>query len=287
MLGDSLLLSSQSCTMGWAVRASRLWVPSTRSVSTNIVSRPVRLSSTLARRHTSSSLSSAAPIHRVRGATTDLAELLVGLEDTIDVDTTAYDQVDARFQASPSGPPVPIHDRAPAAPDVPADLQQLIGVVDERLSVQLDDLAARGFGDEYDSCSTDSTSSSDSDSSEEILYRAELVPCGTGGGLLAPPFEYPSRLANDKADSTGGFDVTKSSFEGHCTTAAAALRSMLSGQTVEAPSPPDSATLRMFQPPASATLRPSRMWELAEEHEGALPAASPERPPVLDRPSVS
>ncbi|BGP57332.1 hypothetical protein JCM8202v2_004973 [Rhodotorula sphaerocarpa] len=228
----------------------------------------------------------AAPIHRVRGATTDLAELLVGLEDTIDVDTTAYDQVDARFQASPSGPPVPIHDRAPAAPDVPADLQQLIGVVDERLSVQLDDLAARGFGDEYDSCSTDSTSSSDSDSSEEILYRAELVPCGTGGGLLAPPFEYPSRLANDKADSTGGFDVTKSSFEGHCTTAAAALRSMLSGQTVEAPSPPDSATLRMFEPKASATLRPSRMWELAEEHEGALPAASPERPPVLDRPSA-
>ncbi|GAA5984790.1 hypothetical protein JCM10908_003505 [Rhodotorula pacifica] len=248
------------------------------------------------------------PITRVRGATTDLAELLGGLEDTAIYEASPRKGT-MRESASPAHPDKPSFSsssqyRLPcaseqemlydSAADVPGDLRTLITEVDERLSVQLDDMVGRGFADEFtstsltssfsSSSSSSSSSSDDSDDSyaaEPLPERRMLSPHEPGPQFLAPPFEYTSRFTSDEGETTRAFEPTWSSFEGHYSTAAAALRSMLStGAGVVQQSPPASATLRAFAPPPSATLRPVHL------HGGAAQATCSPPPGYMGRPSA-
>lgn len=151
--------------------------------------------------------------------------------------------------------------------------------VDERLSIQLDDMIARGFGDEDDvSTSSDSESSSSEDSYEVI--QEPFAPQVSASNYLAPPFDCTAHRPSEA--TTFNYDLTKSSFEGHYSTAAAALRSMLSGHDETGPVPPVSATLRAFPAPMSATLRPDQGWA-----DAAIPASPDLSRHERDRPTVS
>ena len=196
------------------------------------------------------------PINRVRGATSDLAELLGGFEDTQDLNASPRKDISGYITSR--------------TVDVPGDLRSLISEVDEQLTVQLDDMAGLGFADEptisssASSSSSSSSSSSDEDKApqgiEPFLHASRALP-GPPRHFLAPPCSYTTQFSSDDGDPTRTFEPTSSSFEGHCSSAAAALRKMLSTDAGEGGgSPPASATLRGFAAQPSATLRPFHLW---------------------------
>ncbi|GAA6063061.1 hypothetical protein JCM10212_003006 [Sporobolomyces blumeae] len=182
------------------------------------------------------------PISEVRGATTDLADLLSGLEETREYDRS-QDLFPSPEEAPPLPPlvahPLPHYDSMDSlrstVSDVPHDLKELISVVDDHISevdipsfaFEGDGMVDRGFADEGFHPSSDSDSSSDDDTSEiEHLAGAFAPP----GGFLSVARELETVGFNsDGATSTLGFDYTASSFEGHVSTAASVLQEMLAG----------------------------------------------------------
>lgn len=82
--------------------------------------------------------------------------------------------------------------------------------------------------------------------------------------------EHTTGILGSDGGLTTSYDITASSFEGHYSTAAAALRSMLAGPEVGVSPPPESATLRAFPPPASATLQAFQLAEIDEEPRSTM-----------------
>lgn len=214
------------------------------------------------------------PMTSVRGVTMDLADLLVNREDTQDLDTSpCKSNADGTvWHAERDGSEVrsSVHERTiheyPA--EVPGDLYNLISQVDERLCVQLEDMAGRGFADEPAPSSSEKEEEESSSSSEDDygFERLQYLPAphavpGPSLHFLVPPCGSTAQFSSDDGDPTRAFEPTRSSFEGHCSTAAAALCRMLSAGDSHAPgSPSASDTLQAFAPPPSATLRPLQLW---------------------------
>ncbi|GAA6052146.1 hypothetical protein JCM3770_001242 [Rhodotorula araucariae] len=220
----------------------------------------------------------AGPMTELRGATTDLADLLFGLEDTEDLNTTgvpAPESTRSHIQRDVSDLSASLRGKLPhvdsveslrsSISDVPRDLKRLISAVDDHISevdvshvaVEQVGMAAYGFADEY----TESSSSSGS-SDEDVALHARNYPSG-----FLPVGEHTTSVF---VDSDGGFEATSSTFEGHFSTAAAALRSMLSGSKSTVSSPPKSATVQVFPHRASATIQASPLKEIAVEPRSYL-----------------
>ncbi|BGP50980.1 hypothetical protein JCM10450v2_006906 [Rhodotorula kratochvilovae] len=219
------------------------------------------------------------PITEVRGATTDLADLLSGLEDTEDLHTTgvgASTSTRSHIQQDVSDLSASLRGQLPhvdsieslrsSISDVPFDLKRLISAVDDHISevdvphvlVEQVGMAAHGFADEE---SDSSSSSGSSDDDEDVVLESGRYP----GGFLSVVGEHTTGVFGSDGGPTHNFDATASTFEGHFTTAAAALRSMLSGPEPSVSSPPESATLQAFPLPASATIRAFPLDEIEEE----------------------
>ncbi|GAA5883158.1 hypothetical protein JCM16303_006118 [Sporobolomyces ruberrimus] len=189
------------------------------------------------------------PISQVRGATTDLADLLSGLEDTQDYDRSRSFTITTPLRSirEPEVPPLPVAFRQPlphfesieslrsTVSDVPDDLKDLINTVDDHISevdipsfvIEGYSMEGRGFADEhFDSCS--SSSESDSDSSQDEHFAPAFA---TDPQFLSVHEQHTNNgfTTSDCATSTTGFDLTVSSFEGHVSTAANVLRDMLEG----------------------------------------------------------
>ncbi|GAA5863086.1 hypothetical protein JCM3774_001416 [Rhodotorula dairenensis] len=213
------------------------------------------------------------PMTRVRGATTDLADLLGTLEDTQDLDKSPRkdDTGDTDWPRNDRYLPPFVQEHAlhRRQDEMPGDLYSLIYEVDDRLYGQLEDMAGRGFADEPPPSSSGSSASSCSSSfsgDEDLDNLDQLLPAPHSARvpptlLLAPPCNYTTQFLSEDGDPTRVFEPTRSSFEEHCSTAAVALRRMLStGDNRASHSPSASATLQAFAPPPSATLRPLQLW---------------------------
>ncbi|GAA5911075.1 hypothetical protein JCM5296_002453 [Sporobolomyces johnsonii] len=188
----------------------------------------------------------ARPISEVRGATTDLADLLSGLDDTEELSRSVkaapsqfHVQADVTDLSASLRQHLPhvesIESLRSTVSDVPDDLKQLINAVDDHISevdvpsflVKGYGMDAHGFADEG-SDSSDSTSGS-SDDDNEIEQLAGPFALGTNFLSVA---DHTGNAFSSDGGTTVGFDTihsTVSSFEGHVSTAAQALRSMLSG----------------------------------------------------------
>ncbi|GAA5866225.1 hypothetical protein JCM8547_007209 [Rhodosporidiobolus lusitaniae] len=198
------------------------------------------------------------PITEVRGATTDLADLLSSLEETEELNTSAVSSSSA-FSSRPhvqddvSDLSASLRCHLPhlnsietlrsTVSDVPADLKELIDVVDDHLSevdilpsfaIEGTSMGARGFADEAYAdglqevqgnllSESDSSSESSSDEDEEQPHNAGrfLTVSGAGGEQTTGMF------SSDGGGTTLGFDATTMSFEGRATTAGEVLRSVL------------------------------------------------------------
>ncbi|GAA5920811.1 hypothetical protein JCM3775_003962 [Rhodotorula graminis] len=236
------------------------------------------------------------PFTEVCGATTDLADLLSGLEDTEDFNTSRqvgapsatrshiqYDVSDLSASLRGQLPHVDsIESLRSSISDVPVDLKQLINAVDDHISevdvpyvvVEGFSMTGRVFADEDSdsSCSSSSSSSSDGSSDDDRTQNEDegTRSLATYANHHDRPFlsvvgEHTTGLLGSDGGLTTCYDLTASSFEGHFSTAAAALRSMLAGPEPGVSSPPESATLRAFPPPASATLQAFQLAEIDEE----------------------
>ena len=184
----------------------------------------------------------AGPISEVRGATTDLADLLSGLEETRDYDRSRSIPSPRRPVLQPTVSPLPaslrqhlphiesIESLRSTVSDVPDDLKDLINTVDDHISeVDIPSFSIEGFGlhergfadEEFDS------SSSDAETSEEDVEHF-AAPFNPSLELLSVQQQHTNNgFSSDGATSTMGFDYTASSFEGHVSTAADVLRGML------------------------------------------------------------
>ncbi|GAA5900397.1 hypothetical protein JCM8208_005350 [Rhodotorula glutinis] len=234
------------------------------------------------------------PFTEVCGATTDLADLLSGLEDTEDFHTSRrigtssatrshiqHDVSDLSASLRGQLPHVDsIESLRSSISDVPVDLKQLINAVDDHISevdvpyVVVDGagMAERGFADEDSDSSSSSSSSSSGSSDDDRMHNdnggtRSMSPYAShhNRGFLSVVGEHTTGFLGSGGGLTASYDITASSFEGHFSTAAAALRSMLAGPEPGVSSPPESATLRAFPPPASATLQAFQLAEIDEE----------------------
>ncbi|GAA5928875.1 hypothetical protein JCM1841_001281 [Sporobolomyces salmonicolor] len=189
------------------------------------------------------------PITEVRGATTDLADLLSGLDDTEELSRSVkaapsqfHIQADVTDLSASLRQHLPhaesIESLRSTVSDVPDDLKQLINSVDDHISeidvpsflVEGYGMDGHGFADEG-SDSSDSTSGS-SDDDDEIEQLARPFALVTGFLGVA---DYTGNAFSSDGGTTVGFDTvhsTVSSFEGHVSTAAQALRSMLTGSSL-------------------------------------------------------
>ncbi|GAA5912028.1 uncharacterized protein JCM6883_007084 [Sporobolomyces salmoneus] len=191
------------------------------------------------------------PISEVRGATTDLADLLSGLEETQDYDRSRSFNLPTPHGSVPALPEVPslpplhrqqhalshvesIESLRSTVSDVPEDLKDLINAVEDHISeVEIPSFVIdgygmhdRGFADEnYESSSS---SDSESDTSQEEHFAPAF---GMDSRYLSVNGEHTKNgfTSSEGATSTRGFDLTVSSFEGHVSTAANVLRDMLGG----------------------------------------------------------
>lgn len=175
--------------------------------------------------------------------------------------------------------------------DVPHDLKQLISAVNDHISevdvppvyIESASMGAHGFADELAGSSSGSDSS---DSDDELVIGSSVALEKPTSGFLAVVGEHTTAGFSEFGGLTANFDATGSTFEGHFSTAAAALRSMLTGPEPSVTSPTVSATLQAFPPPASATLLAFQLREVEEE-----PTRDEERDSLRDalalgRPSV-
>ncbi|GAA6021266.1 hypothetical protein JCM10207_002596 [Rhodosporidiobolus poonsookiae] len=204
------------------------------------------------------------PINEVRGATTDLADLLTSLEDTFDLNasggasslsTRPHIQADTSDLSASLRCHLPhldsIESFRSTVSDVPLDLKRLIDVVDDHISevdilpsfvIEGTSLGARGFADELEvlnGADEALTSDSDGSSSEEEDGPPGTTLGGGIGGFLSVSHGETAAFSRDGGTTTLGFtasygyDATASSFEGHLSTAGAVLRSMLRGPDAE------------------------------------------------------
>ncbi|GAA6023908.1 hypothetical protein JCM11491_002690 [Sporobolomyces phaffii] len=191
------------------------------------------------------------PISQVRGATTDLAELLSGLDETQEYDrsrtfTAALSPQPLSQPAVPPLPPVHRHEiprlesmnsLRSTVSDVPNDLKDLIDAVDSHISevdvlplvVDGNGMNDRGFADEgfdsFSSCSSESESDSSGDERVARVHQGDGPCVSTRPTLVADGF-----TTDEGANWTATrFDSTASTFEGHVSTAAHVLRDMLDG----------------------------------------------------------
>ncbi|GAA5948333.1 hypothetical protein JCM3765_001375 [Sporobolomyces pararoseus] len=191
------------------------------------------------------------PISQVRGATTDLADLLSGLEETQDYDRSrsfTLPGTPPRSTTVPEVPPLPsprrhelphfesIESLRSTVSDVPEDLKDLINAVDDHISeVETPSLIIDGYGMRDRGFSDEgfqSFSSSESDDGDGSSQDDDFVPpFDSGSRFLSVSDQHTTNgfTSSDGATSTMGFDSTVSSFEGHVSTAAGVLRGMLEG----------------------------------------------------------
>lgn len=198
-------------------------------------------------------LSIAEGIVEARGATTDLAALLSDLEETQEIESS----VGSKGQSSPQKrrdnfadlsdslrhylPKVDsIESIRSDVSDVPDDVQQLIRSISDHISEVTTihsmfdepsfghhDASATTFGDEESSDEDRSCFDDDEDHAPFSMHHLEATDDlrnvysgeGSGDGSTTGPLS---------TESEGG-DSTSESFEGHISTAAMALRAMLSG----------------------------------------------------------
>ncbi|GAA5995655.1 uncharacterized protein JCM10292_005305 [Rhodotorula paludigena] len=224
------------------------------------------------------------PTADVRGATTDLADLLSGLEETSELQTAnvgdesfsprhyvAHQVSDLSASLRSQLPHSDsIESLRSSVSDVPHDLKQLISAVNDHISevdvppvyIESASMGARGFADEL---AGSSSSSDSSDSDDELVVDSSVPSEKPTSGFLAVIGENTTAGFSKFGGLTANFDATGSTFEGHFSTAAAALRSMLTGPDPPVTSPTASATLQAFPPPASATLLAFQLREVEEE----------------------
>ncbi|GAA5944875.1 uncharacterized protein JCM15063_003024 [Sporobolomyces koalae] len=174
---------------------------------------------------------------QVRGATTDLAELVSGLDETSDYDKSRSFRFDTPLHTAtlPPVPPLPDAVQQPlghvesveslrsVVSDVPSDLRDLIDAVDDHISeVDHPSFACegcgmydRGFADElFDSSASDTDSDSENDHAH----------FGISSGFLAIQAQHADgSSSSDGASSTTGFDFTAASLPGRFSNAASGV----------------------------------------------------------------
>ncbi|BGP02805.1 Proteophosphoglycan ppg4 [Rhodotorula toruloides ATCC 204091] len=238
------------------------------------------------------------PISEVRGATTDLAELLSGLEDTYELDTSKVGASVAsrrHVQRDVSDLSASLRGKLPhlesieslrsSVSDVPLDLKELINTVDDHISevdipffsIEQPPLSYNGFGDD-----DDSSSSGESSGEDDLAVLQARAGLSASGHLVV---DNTTSRFSIVGGATQALEATATSFEGLHSTAVDAIRHMLSapGTTL---SSPGSATLQAFPLPASATLQAFRLDNIDEEQPRSTLRDSMRDALELERPTA-
>ncbi|BGP27026.1 hypothetical protein JCM10295v2_005988 [Rhodotorula toruloides] len=240
------------------------------------------------------------PISEVRGATTDLAELLSGLEDTYELDTskvgTASVASRRHVQRDVSDLSASFHGQLPhldsveslrsSVSDVPLDLKELINTVDDHISevdipfssIEQPRLSYHGFGDD-----DDSSLSGESSGEDDLAVLQTRAGLSASGHLVV---DNTTSRFSIVGGTTHALEATATSFEGLHSTAVDAIRHMLSAPGTTTLSSPGSATLQAFPLPASATLQAFRLDNIDEEEPRSTLRDSVRDALELERPTA-
>lgn len=240
------------------------------------------------------------PISEVRGATTDLAELLSGLEDTYELDTSKVgtQSVASRrhVQRDVSDLSASLRGKLPhlesieslrsSVSDVPLDLKELINTVDDHISevdipffsIEQPPLSYNSFGDD-----DDSSSSGESSGEDDLAVLQARAGLSASGHLVV---DNTTSRFSIVGGATQALEATATSFEGLQSTAVDAIRHMLSAPGTTTLSSPGSATLQAFPLPASATLQAFRLDNIDEEEPRSTLRDSVRDALELERPTV-
>ncbi|CDR35813.1 RHTO0S01e07668g1_1 [Rhodotorula toruloides] len=240
------------------------------------------------------------PISEVRGATTDLAELLSGLEDTYELDTSKVgtQSVASRrhVQRDVSDLSASLRGKLPhlesieslrsSVSDVPLDLKELINTVDDHISevdipffsIEQPPLSYNSFGDD-----DDSSSSGESSGEDDLAVLQARAGLSASGHLVV---DNTTSRFSIVGGATQALEATATSFEGLQSTAVDAIRHMLSAPGTTTLSSPGSATLQAFPLPASATLQAFRLDNIDEEEPRSTLRDSVRDALELERPTA-
>ncbi|BGP34707.1 hypothetical protein JCM10296v2_006529 [Rhodotorula toruloides] len=241
------------------------------------------------------------PISEVRGATTDLAELLSDLEDTYELDTSkvgAQSVANRRHvQRDVSDLSASLRGKLPhlesieslrsSVSDVPLDLKELINTVDDHISevdirffsIEQPPLPYNGFGNDDD----DSGSSGESSGEDDLAVLQARAGLSASGHLVV---DNTTSRFSIVGGATQALEATATSFEGLHSTAVDAIRHMLSAPGMTTLSSPGSATLQAFPLPASATLQAFRLDDIDEEEPRSTLRDSVRDALELERPTA-